>query len=58
MDRLFREAKELFKKQTHESMNRDFLSNEEVRKLLPPGKVIAGLIMVTLGYKAVDAYVT
>jgi hypothetical protein len=39
-------------------MSRERLNNEDVWKMLPPGKVLAGLLMVTLGYKAVDKYVT
>jgi len=39
-------------------MTRERLSAEEVRKLMPIGKVLCGLGFLTLGYKAVDAYVT
>jgi hypothetical protein len=34
------------------------LSAEEIKKMLPIGKVLTGLGFITLGYKAVDAYVT
>ena len=39
-------------------MTREQLSNEEIWKMLPPKKVLLYLIMITFGYKAVDAYVT
>ena len=55
---LFESAVKNFKKQTRESMTREKLSAEEVRKMMPIGKVICGLGFLTLGYKAVDKYVT
>lgn len=58
MDSLFQQAKEAMKGQTRESMTRERLNNEEIRKMLPVSKVLAGLGLITLGYKAVDAFVT
>ena len=58
MDKLFESAVKNFKKQTRESMTREKLSAEEVRKMMPIGKVICGLGFLALGYKAVDKYVT
>ena len=54
---MFEQAEKKFKKQTRESMTREYLSNEEVWKMLPPKKVFVYLLMITFGYKAVDAYV-
>jgi hypothetical protein len=39
-------------------MTREKLSNEEILKLMPIGKVLVGLGFLTLGYKAIDSYVT
>jgi hypothetical protein len=39
-------------------MTRERLNTEEIKKMLPIGKVLTGLGFITLGYKAVDAYVT
>ena len=58
MDKLFKQATEYMKTQTRESMTRERLSNEDIKKMLPIGKVLTGLGFITLGYKAVDAYVT
>ena len=58
MDKLFKKAMEFMKTQTHESMTRERLSNEEIKKMLPIGKVLTGLGFITLGYKAIDSYVT
>ena len=57
-DKLFEEAKRGFDWQTRESMDRTRLSAEDVRKMLPPHKVLAGLALMGLTYKAVDVYVT
>jgi hypothetical protein len=59
MDKLFKQAQEFAKKNVREeTMTREKLTIEEIRKMLPVGKVLAGLGFITLGYKAMDAYVT
>jgi len=38
-------------------MSRDFLTTKDVNSMLPVGKVLAGLGMLGLTYKAVDVLV-
>eukprot|EP00347_Sterkiella_histriomuscorum_P009427 403341255 len=55
-DDLFEGANTTFKSQTHESMERDEFNLTEVNKMIPAVRVLAGLGLLGVTYKVVDAY--
>ena len=57
-DDLFESAKQDYDSQSKESMNRHHLNLREINGMMPVARVLAGLGLLGMTYKAVDVYVT